>query len=429
MSSDANAAVFEASQAVIPGGVNSPVRAFGSVGGTPPVVASASGCRLTDEAGKTYIDYVGSWGPMILGHADPGVVAAAQAAVAKGASFGAPTRLELELAEEVVRRVPSVEMVRMVNSGTEACMAALRLARGFTGRDKIVKFEGHYHGHADCLLVQAGSGVATLGIPGSPGVPAGAAKDTRTLPWNDVEALGELFAAEGDEIAAVIFEPVTGNMGVVPPLPGFLEELRRLTAHHGALMVCDEVMTGFRLGPGGAQVRLGFEPDLSCFGKVLGGGFPVGAYGGRAEIMRKLAPLGPVYQAGTLSGNPVAMAAGLATLRALDDAAYDTLETQAAKLVTGLEGVAKAAEAPVSFARVGSMFTTFFSPTPPVDFAGAQAADTATFGRYFHAMLRRGVYLAPSAFEAGFVSIRHDDAAIAATVEAHREALAEARDG
>jgi glutamate-1-semialdehyde 2,1-aminomutase len=426
MSSDPNTEVFEASKAVIPGGVNSPVRAFGSVGGTPPVIARAEGCRIYDEAGTEYVDYVGSWGPMILGHAYGPVVEAAQQAVARGASYGAPTRAELELATEVVARVPSVESVRMVNSGTEACMAAIRLARGFTGRDKIVKFEGHYHGHADCLLVQAGSGVATLGIPGSPGVPAGAAQDTLTLSWNDVEALEELFEAHGDDIAAVIFEPITGNMGVIPPVEGYLEELRRITELHGALLICDEVMTGFRVARGCAQERLGLTPDLSTFGKVLGGGFPVGAYGGRREIMDKLAPSGPVYQAGTLSGNPVAMAAGLATLQALDEAAYDKLEEISAGLVDGLEAAAKELEAPVSFHRVGSMFTMFFAPTPPVDFTGAQMADLDAFKTYFHGMLKRGVYLAASAFEAAFVGLSHDQDAIDKTIQAHREALAEA---
>lgn len=426
MSSDPNAEVFEASKAVIPGGVNSPVRAFGSVGGTPPIIARAEGCRIFDEAGTEYVDYVGSWGPMILGHAHGPTVEAAQQAVARGASFGAPTRLELELASEVVARVPSVESVRMVNSGTEACMSAIRLARGYTGRDKIVKFEGHYHGHADCLLVQAGSGMATLGIPGSPGVPAGAAQDTLTLAWNDAEAVEELFDAHGKDIAAVIFEPITGNMGVIPPVEGFLEELRRITELHGALLICDEVMTGFRVARGCAQQRLGLEPDLSTFGKVLGGGFPVGAYGGRKEIMDKLAPSGPVYQAGTLSGNPVAMAAGLATLKALDEPAYEKLEEISAGLVGRLQDVARELEAPVSFHRVGSMFTMFFAPSPPVDFAGAQMANTEAFKTYFHAMLDRGIYIAPSAFEAGFVGLAHDQAAIDKTVSAHREALAEA---
>lgn len=427
MKQDVSQEVFEASKRIIPGGVNSPVRAFGSVGGTPPVIVSGAGARLTDEDGNEYVDYVGSWGPMILGHAPPAVVEAAEQALRRGSSFGAPTRLELELATLVCERVPGVEMVRMVSSGTEACMAALRLARGFTGRDKVVKFEGHYHGHADCLLVKAGSGLATLGIPGSPGVPAGAVQDTLTLPWNDVDALVALFEKHPADIAAVIFEPVPGNMGVIPAIEGYLEELRRLTREHGALLICDEVMTGFRLAPGGAQERFGIEPDLSTFGKVIGGGFPVGAYGGRAEIMRRLAPEGPVYQAGTLSGNPVAMAAGLATLRALgQDGVYQRLEETSRRLVDGMQDIARELEAPVSFQRVGSMFTMFFSPTPPIDYAGAQAADVARFRSYFHGMLRRGVYLAPSAFEAAFVSLAHRDEDVHRTLEAHREALQEA---
>ncbi len=426
MSVDTNSGLFDASKKVIPGGVNSPVRAFGSVGGVPPVIESASGCRVTDVEGKEYIDFVGSWGPMILGHSAPSVVKAAQDAVARGASYGAPTKLELQLAEEVVERVPSVEMVRMVNSGTEACMAALRLARGFTGRDKIVKFEGHYHGHADCLLVKAGSGMATLGIPGSPGVPEGAAKDTLTLPWNDVDALAELFNEHTDTIAAVIFEPVTGNMGVIPPVDGYLEVLREITEKHGTLLICDEVMTGFRLGIGGAQELLGLKPDLSCFGKVLGGGFPVGAYGGRRDVMEKLAPLGPVYQAGTLSGNPVAMAAGLATLKELDGRAYALLEANSSYLVTGLKEEAERLKVPVSFNRVGSMWTTFFTGTPPIDFEGAQLANTTAFTKYFHAMLKRGVYMAPSAFEAGFVSLAHTQEDLDTVLVAHASSLEEA---
>jgi glutamate-1-semialdehyde 2,1-aminomutase len=416
--------VFEASQKVIPGGVNSPVRAFGSVGGIPPVISSAKGCRVIDEDGNEYVDYVGSWGPMILGHAHPSILKAAQAAMNRGSSFGAPTRLELELAELVVARVPGLEMVRMVNSGTEACMSALRLARGFTGRDRIVKFEGHYHGHADFLLVKAGSGVATLGIPGSPGIPAGAAQDTLTLPWNDVAALEELFQEHPDQIAAVIFEPVPGNMGVVPAVEGFLETLRELTREHGALLICDEVMTGFRLAPGGAQERLGIEPDLSTFGKVIGGGFPVGAYGGRAEIMRKLAPEGPVYQAGTLSGNPVAMAAGLAALEELGkDGVYQQLEEKSSYLVDGLQKVVQELEVPVSFHRVGSMWTTFFTASPPVDYLGAQQANQEAFKKYFHAMLERGIYLAPSGFEAGFVSLAHQQEDLDKTIAAHGESL------
>lgn len=419
-------AVFAASQKVLPGGVNSPVRAFGSVGGTPVVFRSGKGARVTDVDGKSYIDYVGSWGPLILGHCPPSVVAAAKATVETGSSFGAPTEVELELAQEVRNRVPSVEMVRMVNSGTEACMAAIRLARGYTGRDKIVKFEGHYHGHADCLLVAAGSGMATLGIPGSPGVPEGAVRDTLTLAWNDVEGLKQVFAEHSDSIAAVLFEPVTGNMGVIPPEEAFLKALVEVPKAHGALLICDEVMTGFRLSRGGAQTRLGIEPDLSCFGKVLGGGYPVGAYGGRAEIMEHLAPLGPVYQAGTLSGNPVAMAAGLATLAGLDDAAYQGLEERSRELVEGFDSVHQKLGVPVSTRRVGSMFTVFFRETPPRNFAEAKEADIPRFQRFFHAMLDRGVYLAPSAFEAGFVSTAHLQPEIQETLEAHEAALTQA---
>lgn len=416
--------IFERSRQVIPGGVNSPVRAFGSVGGTPRVLREASGATVTDEDGRTYIDYVGSWGPMILGHAHPEVVAAACEAVGRGASFGAPCALEYELAQRVVDRVPSVDKVRFVNSGTEACMAAIRLARGFTGRDLIVKVEGCYHGHADCLLVSAGSGVATLGIPGSPGVPEGAVRDTLTVGWNDVEGLRETFASRGDSIAAVIFEPVPGNMGVIPPEEGYLEALRSITEEHGALLICDEVMTGFRVARGGAQVRFGLTPDLTCFGKVIGGGFPVGAYGGRAEVMAKLAPEGPVYQAGTLSGNPVAMAAGVATLDLLDDAAYEALEAKSARLVDGLKAKADEAGAPVSFHRVGSMWTTFFTPEAPRDYAGAQQANQEAFKRYFHAMLDAGIYMAPSGFEAGFVGLAHSDEQLDRTIGAHAEALA-----
>lgn len=419
-----NQAIFEASKQVIPGGVNSPVRAFKALGGRPPVIRSASGSTLTDEDGKTYIDYVGSWGPMILGHAHPGVAAAAKAAIDRGSSYGAPTRLELELAQKIVSLIPSVQKVRMVSSGTEACMSAIRLARGVTGRAKIVKFEGHYHGHADCLLVKAGSGVATLGIPGSPGVPAGAAQDTLTLAWNDGPALERLFAAQGKDLAAVIFEPVPGNMGLVPPRPGYLETLRRLSRAAGTLLICDEVMTGFRVALGGAQSLWKIEPDITTFGKIVGGGFPVGAYGASHAIMDHLAPVGPVYQAGTLSGNPVAMAAGLATLTELEKpGVYAKLEEKSRYLVDGLARIGKEKGVPLSFTRVGSMWTTWFAKEPPHDYASAAKSDMEAFKKYFHAMLDAGVYLAASAFEAGFVSLAHSTEDLDRTLAAHGKAL------
>ncbi len=419
-----NQEVFERSRQKLPGGVNSPVRAFGSVGGTPPVIRQGKGSRITDVEGREYIDYVGSWGPAILGHAHPRIVEAAGKAAALGSSFGAPTELELAMAEAVIERVASVEKVRMVSSGTEACMSAIRLARGFTKRDRIVKFEGHYHGHADCLLASAGSGVATLGIPGCPGVPEGAVKDTLTLPWNDAEAFEALFEKSGGTIAAVIFEPVPGNMGLIPPLPGYLETLRRVTRAQGTLLICDEVMTGFRLHRGGAQALYPIEPDLSTFGKVIGGGYPVGAYGGRRDIMDHLAPVGPVYQAGTLSGNPVAMAAGLATLEELDRIdAYPALEKRSKALVDGLEAETRARGLPLSYARIGSMWTTFFRPEPPKDFRQAKDADVPRFKKYFHSMLEQGIYLAASAFEAGFVSLAHSETDVERTVEAHAKAL------
>jgi glutamate-1-semialdehyde 2,1-aminomutase len=418
-------ALFERAAQIIPGGVNSPVRAFKSVGGNPLFIQRAHGSRLVDADGNEYIDYVGSWGPMILGHAHPQVLAAVHAAVDLGTSFGAPTELEVRLAEAIIAAVPSVEVVRLVNSGTEAVMSALRLARGYTGRDKILKFDGCYHGHSDGLLARAGSGLATLGIPDSPGVPAAFAALTLSLPFNDLEAVETAFRAEGDDIAAVVVEPVAGNMGCVPPEPGFLEGLRAVTQRHGALLLFDEVMTGFRLAYGGAQARFGITPDLTTLGKVVGGGFPLAAYGGRREIMQKMAPAGPVYQAGTLSGNPVAVSAGLAQLALLEDgAAYDVLEARGAQLEAGLGEAARAAGVPATINRVGSMITAFFTEGPVRSYEDARASDTARFTRFFQAMLDRGVYLAPSQFEAAFLSTAHTEEDVRRTIEAAHEALA-----
>ena len=415
--------LFATAQNLIPGGVNSPVRAFRGVGGTPRFIRSARGATITDVDGKTYIDYVGSWGPMILGHADEEVVAAVQEVAAGGTSFGAPTELEVQLAQEVVDAVPSIEMVRMVSSGTEATMSAIRLARGVTGRTKLVKFEGCYHGHADSLLVKAGSGVATLGLPDSPGVPAALAQNTLTIPFNDVPALEKVFAEHAD-IAAVIIEPVVGNMGCVPPRAGYLEAVRRLTADNGALLIFDEVMTGFRLARGGAQERYGITPDITTLGKIIGGGLPVGAYGGSRDIMNNIAPAGPIYQAGTLSGNPLSMTAGLVTLRRLRDrSVYDRLEVSSKKLCEGLASVAEAAGVKTVTNRVGSMWTSFFTDEPVVDWEGANKCDRQRYGKFFHAMLDEGVYLAPSQFEAGFVSLAHTEKTIQQTVDAARKAL------
>ncbi|HEV8146905.1 MAG TPA: glutamate-1-semialdehyde 2,1-aminomutase [Bryobacteraceae bacterium] len=412
-------ALFARAQACIPGGVNSPVRAFKGVGGVPRFIVRGDGSRIYDADSNSYIDYVGSWGPLLLGHCFPAVIAAVQSALAGGTSFGAPTEREVDLAELITRCVPSMEMVRLVNSGTEATMSALRLARGFTGRDLTIKFEGCYHGHVDSLLVKAGSGMATLGIADTAGVPAGIAATTVALPFNSITALEQTFAARGSEIAALIVEPVVGNMGCVPPLPGYLEAMRELTARHGALLIFDEVMTGFRLALGGAQERFGIKPDLTTLGKVVGGGLPIAAYGGRADIMRKIAPLGPVYQAGTLSGNPLAVAAGLAMLRQLcaHPEIYDQLEARAAQLTAWVPPG-------VTVNRVGSMFTFFFTPDPVTDWESAKKCDTARFGKLFHHLLESGVYIAPSQFEAGFVSAAHSEEDIRHTVEATREFFA-----
>lgn len=419
-----NQQLFEQSQALIPGGVNSPVRAFGSVGGTPVFFKRGLGSRLWDEDGKEYIDYVGSWGPMILGHAQPDVIAAVQATAANSLSFGAPTALELEMARLITQLVPSMEQVRLVSSGTEATMSAIRLARGFTSRSKILKFEGCYHGHADSLLVKAGSGALTFGQPSSAGVPPELAAHTLTLPYNDVEALEQLFAQVGNEIACVILEPVAGNMNLIKPTPEFLAALRALCTQSGTLLIFDEVMTGFRVALGGAQQLFGIKPDLTTLGKVIGGGLPVGAFGGRADVMAFLAPLGPVYQAGTLSGNPVAVAAGLATLKQLQRPGFhDELAARTRQLTDGLVQAAQEAGVPFSAQSVGGMFGVYFSATCPGSFAEVMQADKQAFNRFFHAMLEEGVYLAPSAFEAGFVSIAHNEDDIAQTIAAARKAF------
>ncbi|HEX3147055.1 MAG TPA: glutamate-1-semialdehyde 2,1-aminomutase [Gemmataceae bacterium] len=417
-------AAFERAKQLIPGGVNSPARAFGAVGGEPIFIARGEGGYLFDIDGNRYIDFIGSWGPMILGHSHPRVVEAAIEAARNGSSFGAPTERESELAELIRAAMPAVEMVRMVSSGTEAAMSAVRLARGFTGRDLIVKFAGCYHGHVDSLLVSAGSSALTHGVPTSPGVPAGCTADTVVLRFNDVEALGALFAARGDKIAGVLLEPVVGNMGLVTPSMEFRKELRRLTQHHGALLVYDEVMTGFRLSYGGAQGLFGDVPDLTILGKIVGGGYPVGTYGGRADIMRKVMPAGPVFQAGTLSGNPVAMAAGIATLRELkENPPYDRLERQSANLERGLRSAAVEAGVSHQFNRVGSMWTLFFTGTAVTDLESAKTSDTARFGRFFWAMMDRGVYLPCSQYEAAFTCAAHLERDVEATIQAARESL------
>ena len=420
-----NESLFARAQQRIPAGVNSPVRAFGAVGGTPPFLERASGAHLWDAEGKRYIDYVGSWGPMVAGHTHPKVVEAVQSAAAKALSFGAPTATEIDLAEAICRIVPSIEMVRLVSSGTEATMTAIRLARGFTGRDAIVKFEGCYHGHADSLLVKAGSGALTFGNPSSAGVPASTAAHTVVLQYNDTAALRALFAARGAEIAGVIVEPVAGNMNLVLPAAGFLEALREECTRHGAVLIFDEVMTGFRVSSGGAQQRFGIQPDLTTLGKVIGGGMPVGAFGGRREIMQRIAPLGPVYQAGTLSGNPVAVAAGLATLALVEAPGFQQrVEATTQSLVTGLAAEAKNAGVVFSAQSVGSMFGLYFRAQPPTSFNEVMQCDRDRFNRFFHEMLARGIYLAPSAYEAGFVSAAHGTAEIDATLAAARAAFA-----
>jgi glutamate-1-semialdehyde 2,1-aminomutase len=417
--------LFSIAEKIIPGGVNSPVRAFRGVGGQPFFVARAEGARMWDVDGRAYLDFVGSWGPLVLGHAAPAIVTAVSEAARRGTSYGAPTAGEVEMAEAITAAYPSMEMVRLVSSGTEAAMSALRLARGATGRDLLVKFDGCYHGHADSLLVKAGSGGATFSIPDSKGVPAALAAMTLTAPFNDLGAVRELFAARGDAIAAVIVEPVAGNMGVVAPAPGFLEGLREVTARHGALLVFDEVITGFRIAYGGAQARYGVRPDLTCLGKIVGGGMPIAAYGGRRDIMSHVSPLGGVYQAGTLSGNPLAVAAGLATMKALRaPGVYERLEALGARMEQGLRAASEKTGVPLTVNRVGSMLTAFFSPAPVTDYASARTADTARYARYFHAMLERGVFLAPSQFEAAFVSLAHTESDLDEAARAAAESLA-----
>jgi len=419
-----NRELFERAQRSIPGGVNSPVRAFRAVGGTPPFFERAEGAYLWDVEGKRYVDYVGSWGPMVAGHTHPDVVAAVQQAAARALSFGAPTQAEVELAELLCRLVPSIERVRLVSSGTEATMTAIRLARGFTGRSGIVKFDGCYHGHADSLLVKAGSGALTFGNPSSAGVPADTAAHTYVLDYNDAAQVRKLFAEKGGDIAGVIVEPVAGNMNLVLPAPGFLEALKEQCERHGALLIVDEVMTGFRVAPGGAQERFGVRPDLTTLGKVIGGGMPVGAVGGRRDVMEKLAPLGPVYQAGTLSGNPVAVAAGLATLKLVQAPGFQArIESTTRALVEGLQAEAKRASVAFSAQSIGSMFGLYFRSAPPASLTEVMQADRERFNRFFHGMLERGVYLAPSAYEAGFVSAAHGDTEIEATLGAAREAF------
>lgn len=425
-SRERSANLFERARQLIPGGVNSPVRAFRGVGGTPVFMADARGAHLFDVDGNRYIDYIGSWGPMLLGHGEPDVIAAVHAQVDRALGFGAPTEIEIRMAEQIVAMVPSVDMVRMVNSGTEATMSAIRLARGMTGRDVVVKFEGCYHGHVDSLLVKAGSGALTLGVPDSPGVPADLARHTVNLPYNDSDAVRELFAARGDGIACIIVEPVAGNMNCILPEPGFLETLRECCDSHGALLIFDEVMTGFRLAPGGAQEVFGVTPDLTTLGKVVGGGLPVGAFGGRRDVMAHIAPLGPVYQAGTLSGNPLAMAAGLAMLEAIGRPGFHAeLGARTERLTQGAREVAARHAVPFTTNHVCGMFGFFFTAADRVSsFADVGTCDVEFFQRFFHGMLERGVYLAPSAYEAGFISIAHDDDVIDETLAAMDATLA-----
>jgi glutamate-1-semialdehyde 2,1-aminomutase len=420
--------LYERAQRAIPAGVNSPVRAFHSVGGTPLFIQRAKGARVWDADGRSYLDYVGSWGPLVVGHAHPAVVRAVKQASGRGLSFGAPTAAEVEMAEVLTRLVPALEQVRLVSSGTEATMSAIRLARGYTGRSRIVKFEGCYHGHADALLVKAGSGALTFGQPSSAGVPQGAAADTRVLEYNNIEEAERLFDQEGETIAAVIVEPVAGNMNLVAPRHGFLDALRRLCTDSGALLIFDEVMTGFRVALGGAQALYGVKPDLVTLGKVIGGGMPVGAFGGRREIMQSIAPLGPVYQAGTLSGNPVAVAAGLATLKLVQAPEfYEKLAATTRSLCSGLGDCARALGVPFSAASVGGMFGVYFRETPPVSYAEVMQTDRELFNRFFHGMLREGIYLAPSAYEAGFVSSAHGRTEIGRTIAAARNVFEKLR--
>ncbi|HXY62656.1 MAG TPA: glutamate-1-semialdehyde 2,1-aminomutase [Nitrospirota bacterium] len=424
MSGPRSRKLFEEAKKHMPGGVNSPVRAFRSVGGEPLFIKRAKGSKIYDADNKAYIDYVLSWGPMILGHGNPKVTAALKKAIASGTSFGAPTELEIALAKMVKKAFPSIEMVRMVSSGTEATMSAIRAARGFTGRDKILKFDGCYHGHGDSLLVKAGSGVATFGLPDSPGVPLDLARHTLTVSYNDLAAVKEVALREGEQIACIIVEPVAGNMGCVPPEPGFLEGLRSVCDQYGIVLIFDEVMTGFRVSYGGAQQLYRIKPDMTCLGKVIGGGLPVGAYGGKLEIMKKIAPIGPIYQAGTLSGNPLAMTAGIETLKLLSKpGAYKTLEKLSSDLEQGLIEAAVEAGIPVTMNRVGSMFTGFFTGTRVKDFTSAKTSDTARFGKYFLSMLKNGVNLAPSQYEAAFMSLAHTGADINRTIEAARKSL------
>lgn len=425
LSLEKSVAAFAEAKQYMPGGVNSPVRSYRGVGGTPPFIASAFGSRIIDIDGNEYIDYVGSWGPMILGHAHPKVTATLQAALVRGTSYGAPTLLETELAKKVRQAVPAMELVRMVNSGTEATMSALRLARAFTKRDRIVKFDGCYHGHHDSLLVKAGSGAATFGVPDSPGVPTSVAHTSLTLPFNDIQAMEELFVQQGELIAAVIIEPVPGNMGMVLPQEGYLAKVRQLTAHYGILLIFDEVMSGFRVALGGAQAHFGIRPDLICLGKVIGGGLPVGAYGGRQDIMSCISPAGPVYQAGTLSGNPLAMTAGLATLGEIMETPdfYPQLTAKTQALCAGIGEAAKAAGVAIQSHQLGSMFGLFFNANPVSDYASAATSDQAAFKVWFHTMLEQGVYLAPSQFEAGFMSAAHSDADIEKTLQAAKVAM------
>jgi glutamate-1-semialdehyde 2,1-aminomutase len=416
--------LFARAKALFPGGVNSPVRAFGAVGGTPVFLASGQGAQVWDADGNRYLDFLGSWGPLILGHADPDIIAAIEAAARQGTSFGASTEREVLLGEAIRQAMPSMERMRMVSSGTEATMSALRLARGFTGKAKFIKIDGGYHGHADALLAAAGSGVATLGLPGSAGVTPGAVADTILAPYNDEAAMDAAFRANPGQVAALIIEPIPGNMGLVPPKPGYLQAMRRLCDAHGALLIFDEVISGFRVGRGGAQGLYGVRPDLTCLGKIVGGGLPLGIYGGRADIMSTIAPEGPVYQAGTLSGNPLATAAGLAVLRKLDQAAYARLEGLGQRLENGLRKILAAAGVPVLLHRVGSAFTIFFCDKPISDFASAKRSDTKRYGRFFHEMLSRGIYLPPAQLEAGFISLAHTDKDIDTFITMSQEALA-----